>query len=109
MDTDRLLDPVVKVALEAMNEGDRDLWLGLFDVHAILTDDGNQRDYKQWSDTEIFGAGKGRITSISRVVDRGATIHANFHSARWGDFKTFWKFKIEDGKIVRLDVGQEEG
>jgi hypothetical protein len=109
MDTDRLLDPVVKVALEAMNEGDRDLWLSLFDVHAILTDDGNQRDYKQWSATEIFGAGKGRITSISSVVDRGLTIHANFHSARWGDFKTFWRFKIEDGKIVRLDVGQEEG
>ncbi len=109
MDTDRLLDPVVKAALKAMNEGDRDAWLSLFDVRAVLTDDGDERDYKQWSDSEIFGAAKGRITSVTSVVDRGVTIHANFHSARWGDFKTFWKFKIEGGKIVRLDVGQEEG
>jgi len=36
-----------------------------------------------------------------------AAIHADFHSARWGDFKTFWKFAIQRGKIVRLDVGQE--
>ncbi|SRR6266568_963554 len=109
MDSDRLLDPVVKAAFKAMNESDRDAWLGLFDANAILSDDGNERDYKQWSDSEIFGAGKGRITSITRVVDRGLTFHANFHSARWGDFKTFWKFEIEGGKIVRLDVGQEEG
>ena len=109
METDRLLDPIVKAALKATNEGDRDAWLGLFDVHAVLTDDGSERDYKQWSDSEIFGAAKGRITSISKVVDRGSTIHANFHSARWGDFKTFWKFEIQSGKIVRLEVGQQEG
>jgi hypothetical protein len=33
------------------------------------------------------------------VADRGTTIHADFHSARWGDFKTFWKFGIKGGKI----------
>src|SRR5437879_5435046 len=108
-DPTRLLDPVVKAALEAMNDGNRDAWLGLFDARAILTDDGNERDYKHWSDSEIFGAGKGRIAFITRVVDKGVTIHANFHSAQWGDFKTFWKFKIQGGKIVRLDVGQEDG
>jgi len=108
MDSDRLLDPVVKSALQAMSDGDRSAWLDLFEAHAILTDDGNDRDYKQWSDSEIFGAGRGRITSISKVVDRGVTIHANFHSARWGDFKTFWKFEIRDGKIVRLYVRQQE-
>jgi len=108
MDSDRLLDSVVKAALEAMKQGDRDAWLGLFDERAVLTDDGNERDFKQWSDAELFGAGKGRITSITKVADRGVTIHADFHSVQWGDFKTFWKFTIEDGKIVRLDVGQEE-
>ncbi len=108
MDADRLIDPVVKAAIDAMNDGDRDAWLGLFDADAILTDDGSERDYKQWSESEIFGAGKGRITSITKVANRGTTIYADFHSARWGDFKTFWKFAIQRGKIVRLDVGQQE-
>jgi len=29
MDDDRLLDPVVKAAFNALNAGDRDAWLGL--------------------------------------------------------------------------------
>jgi len=91
-----------------MNDGNREAWLGLFGPDAILTDDGTKRDYKQWSEAEIFGAGRGRITSITKVGNRGTTIHADFHSACWGDFKTFWKFAIQRGKIVRLDVGQEE-
>jgi hypothetical protein len=108
MDADQLIDPVVKAAIDAMNAVDREAWLGLFAVDAVLTDDGSERDYKQWSDGEIFGAGSGRITAITEVADRGTTIHADFHSTRWGDFKTFWKFGIKGGKIVRLDVGQDD-
>jgi hypothetical protein len=33
------------------------------------------------------------------------TFHARYHSDKWGDFKTFWRFKVEDGKISKLDVG----
>ena len=103
------IDPIVKAALDAMRDGDRDAWLGLFADDTVLTDDGTERDFKQWSDGEIFGAGKGRITSVTEVADRGTTIHASFHSARWGDFKTFWKFAIQGGKIARLVVGEEDG
>ena len=103
------LNPIVQTALRAMKDGDRDAWLSLFDAKAVLTDDGTERDYKKWSDAEIFGAGRGRITTITGVADSGATIYADFHSARWGDFKTFWRFQIRSGKIVRLDVGQREG
>ena len=53
MDNDRLLDPVVKAAFNALNDGDRDAWLGPFDSHAILTDDGNERDYERWSDSTV--------------------------------------------------------
>jgi hypothetical protein len=33
------------------------------------------------------------------------TFYARYHSDKWGDFKTFWRFKLADGKIARLDVG----
>jgi hypothetical protein len=108
MESERL-HPVVQAALKAIDDGDREAWLKLFDAKAILTDDGSERDYQKWSDAEIFGAGKGRITKVTGIADSGVTLHADFHSAQWGDFKTFWKFQVRGGKIVRLDVGQQEG
>ena len=105
--TANITNPVVNAALAAISSGDRDTWLNLFSDDAILTDDGHNRGYIEWSDSELFGAGKGRVTSVDRVENGGLTLHTHFHSDQWGDFTTFWKFQIEDGKITRLDVGAE--
>lgn len=100
-------NPIVHAALEALANGDRNAWLNLFSDDAILTDDGHNRGYIEWSDAELFGKGKGRVTSVNRVEADGLTLHTHFHSEEWGDFTTFWKFAVEDGKITRLEVGAE--
>jgi hypothetical protein len=35
-------------------------------------------------------------------------VRGSFHSDRWGDFRTYFKFHPgADGKFTRLDIGQE--
>ena len=106
MSIDELSHPIVKAALTAVNQNDRATWFALFDPAVKLTDDGNPRQYVKWADTEIFGKGNGRISTIDSEEAGGLTVNAMFHSAVWGEFKTFWKFEIQDDKITRLDVGQ---
>jgi hypothetical protein len=76
-----LTHPLVKAAVEALNAGDRAAWFALFTPNATLTDDGHNRNFTQWSDSEIFGDGAGRITEIQRVENKGLTLYAKFHSA----------------------------
>lgn len=107
MNMDQLTQPQVYAAVAAMNTGNREAWTALFAPDAVLTDDGNTRNFLQWSDSELFGKGKGRLTSIDRVEDNGCTIYGTFHSDQWGTFNTFFKFHVNTaGKIDRLDVGQ---
>ena len=106
MNIDQLHNPVVRAALTALHAGDRKAWLALFDTHAILTDDRDKRNYVEWSDTELFGKGNGRIIDIETETPNGLTINTLFHSTVWGEFKTFWTFEIQGDKITRLDVGQ---
>jgi hypothetical protein len=106
MTVDELSNPTVKAAVTALHAGDRSAWLALFAPHAILTDDGNKRNYTEWSDTELFGKGNGRIIDIENESADGLTLHTLFHSTVWGEFRTFWTFEIQGNKIARLDVGQ---
>lgn len=106
MTIDELSHPIVKAALTAVNQNDRAAWQALFTPNATLTDDGNPRPYMKWADTEIFGKGNGRISTIDSEEAGGLTVNAVFHSAVWGEFKTFWNFEVQDSQISRLDVGQ---
>ncbi|MGQ3012348.1 MAG: hypothetical protein ACT6QS_01455 [Flavobacteriales bacterium] len=37
----------------------------------------------------------------------GQHLYGRFHSDQWGDFKTYFKFRINaEGLIERLDIGQ---
>jgi hypothetical protein len=96
----------VKAALEAMNAHDRQGWVNLFATGATLTDDRGEQEFTQWSDSELFGNDKAYLMSIDRVEDDGLTIYGMFHSDQWGEFETFMRFKIQDNKIIQLDVGQ---
>ncbi len=106
MNIDQLQNSVVRAALTALHAGDRKAWLALFDPHAVLTDDGNPRNYTEWSHSELFGKGNGRIIDIESEEANGLTINTLFHSTVWGEFRTFWTFEIQRDKITRLDVGQ---
>ena len=106
MNLDSLTNPIVRAAVTALNAGDRAAWLALFTPNAHLTDDGNSRGVVEWSDSELFGKGKGRITAIDRTEENGLLLYAQFHSEQWGSFSTFFRFTLEGDKIAQLDVGQ---
>jgi hypothetical protein len=106
MDLRKLTNPKVRAAIEALQAGNKMAWLALFAVDAKLTDDGSPRSFIGFSDDAL---GHERFTSIDRVDNNGLDVYGSFHSDRWGDFKTCFKFHPgSDGKFVRLDIGQQQ-
>ena len=102
-----LSQPLVHAAIEATNARDPQAWYALFADGATLSDDGTPEDFRQWSENELFGPSQTRITAIHSEEQNGTVIHADLHSDHWGDFQTFWKFTLANGRITRLEVGQE--
>jgi hypothetical protein len=104
MDTNKLTNLAVKKAFDAWQEGDSKTFLSFFTSDAKLYDDGNSRDFSQFVKD---ACGHEKFTSIEKVESNGLDITGNFHTESWGDFKTYFKFKINtEGKINRLDIGQ---
>ena len=102
--TDALTNPIVKAAIEALQKGDRKAWLALFESDAELYDDGALRSLEKFTREAL---GHERFTSIERVEKDGLELIGEFHSERWGDFRTYFRFRISPaGKIKRLDIGQ---
>ncbi|MPS73449.1 MAG: SDR family NAD(P)-dependent oxidoreductase [Chryseobacterium sp.] len=78
--------------------------VGYREPRKIMTVD--PRDFMKFS-TEAIG--KERFISIDKVENNSMDIYGKFHSDTWGDFKTYFKFRIdEDGKFDRLQIGQAE-
>jgi len=101
----RVGDPVVRSAVVALNARDRKAWFGLFTGKPAFSDDGITRDFAKWCDEELFGSAVAYIVSIDKVEKGGLTFYARYHSDKWGDFQTFWRFAVEGGKVSKLDVG----
>lgn len=106
MDTNKITNNIAKSAIEAWQQGNSDLWLSFFTEDAKLLDDGRIRNFKTFS-TEAIG--HERFMSIDKVEDNGKSIYGQFHSDTWGDFKTYFKFHInQDRKIYQLEIGQAD-
>lgn len=104
MELNKITNPIVKHAIQAWQEGDSKKWLACFTSDAKLLDDGNVRDFHKFSTQAI---GTERFTSIDKVEDDSQSIYGEFHSDTWGDFKTYFKFHINEvGKISTLEIGQ---
>lgn len=104
MDIGTLAHPTIKQAIDALQQGDREAWAALFAAGATLYDDGEPRDLQAFNQEAI---GAERFTRIDRVENGGRDVYGQFHSDRWGDFNTYFKFQLDsDGKISRLDIGQ---
>ncbi|MGF7075217.1 hypothetical protein [Mucilaginibacter sp. 3215] len=104
MNTEKLSNPVVKQAIDALQSGDKQAWFALFTNDAQLFDDGNKMDFKSFFEKAL---GHERFTSIDKVEQGGLHLYGKFHSDQWGDFKTYFKFTIgADGKISKLEIGQ---
>lgn len=104
MTLDDIKNLTVKVAIEALQKGDLQVWKSLFTDDAILLDDGNPLDLVSFSEHAISHE---HFTSIDRIENDGRDIYGAFHSDQWGDFSTYFKFHItSDGKIEKLEIGQ---
>jgi hypothetical protein len=100
-----ITNPVVKSAIGALNGREKKLWFELFSETPEFSDDGIPRDLVRWCEDELFGSYRAYIISIDKVEDGGLTFYAMYHSDKWGDFKTFWRFAVKDSRISKLDVG----
>ncbi|MDF0506451.1 nuclear transport factor 2 family protein [Burkholderia cenocepacia] len=104
MKIDTLRHPVVRRAIDALQQGDGAAWAALFAPDATLYDDGRPRDLRAFNRDAI---GSERFTTIDRVENDGLDLYGQFHSDRWGTFRTYFKFQIDgEGRISRLDIGQ---
>jgi hypothetical protein len=104
MNTEKLSNPIVKQAIDALQSGDKQAWFSLFTNDAQLFDDGNKMDFKSFFEKAL---GHERFTSIDKVEQNGLHLYGKFHSDKWGDFKTYFKFTIGGGnKISKLEIGQ---
>jgi hypothetical protein len=103
MQTQAITNPVVRSAIEAWQAGSLDAWLAHFAPGVQLLDDGQPRDFMSFS-REI---GHERFTSIDLVRRAGTEVIGAFHSDTWGDFRTYFRFTLdESGKVTRLEIGQ---
>jgi len=104
MKTDTLTNPTVKAAIEALQTGDKEAWLAQFAPDVELFDDGSPRSFDEFTRDAL---GHERFTSIDRVENDGLQLTGAFHSDHWGDFHSYFKFRLSAaGKIQRLDIGQ---
>jgi len=102
--TEALANSTVRAAIDALQEGDASAWASLFDEDAALFDDGEPRSLEKFTHDAL---GHERFTSIERVGQGGLEVVGQFHSDQWGDFRTFFRFRLTaSGKITRLDIGQ---
>lgn len=104
LNTEKLSNSIVKSAIEALEKGDSKGWFSLFTDQAELYDDGRKMDFKSFFSKAI---GHERFTSIDKVENNGLDLYGKFHSDQWGDFKTYFKFYLnENHKITKLEIGQ---
>ncbi|TPN87204.1 hypothetical protein [Aquimarina algicola] len=105
-DVDMITNNTIKQAFEAWQRGNSKLWLSFFTKDARLYDDGKLRDFHKFSTHAI---GEEWFISLDKIEDNGLSIYGKIHTKKWGDFKTYFKFRINDqGKIYRLDIGQAD-
>lgn len=106
IDKNEITNSKTKLAIETWQSGNSKLWLSFFTNDVILLDDGNIRNFKEFS-TEAIG--HERFISIDRVESNGLSIYGQFHSNTWGDFKTYFKFhQNKEGEFYKLEIGQAE-
>jgi hypothetical protein len=106
VNTDKLTNPTVKAAIDALQRGDRSAWAALFELGAELYDDGSPRSLAEFSREAL---GRERFVRLDRVANEGLDLTGDFHSEQWGDFRTYFRFRLSaSGKIARLDIRQAQ-
>jgi hypothetical protein len=80
-------NPVVRRLVTAINDTDRDAFLATLTPNATLTDDGNPRSLRDWTDHEIFST-HGHLT-IEREEEHGLHLLARYRNDTWDEMSTY--------------------
>jgi hypothetical protein len=97
-------NPTVRDLVRAINANDRDAFYGAFTPDATMSDDGSDRELRQWAEREIFSS-HGHMDIVS-ASDDGTSLIADYRNDTWGAMRTTWTFHVQDGKINRVETGQ---
>lgn len=101
---ERLADPVVRAFVTALNANDKDAFFGLLTPDATMSDDGTERNLRDWTEREVFSS-NGRM-EVEDEADGGRTLVATYTNDTWGSMRTAWRFTVEGGKVSRFETGQ---
>ena len=105
MDLNKITNPTVKNAIEALQNNDKTAFYTYFTQDAVFTDDGNQLNLKSFFDNAFNH--KEKFLSLDKIENDGKNLAGNFFAGQWGTFRVFFNFTInEEGKISKLDIGQ---
>ncbi|WP_280366845.1 nuclear transport factor 2 family protein [Nocardia wallacei] len=100
------LDPVVARLVDALNAGDRPAFFDLLTDDATMSDDGTDRDLRQWVQSEVFDSNGRMSVEPDSLSEGGRAFVADYANDRWGSMRTAWRFVVTDGKIDRFETGQ---
>jgi hypothetical protein len=99
-------DAASRLRLDALQSGSRQEWAALFEPDAELFDDGQPRSLESFTRDAL---GHEHFVSIDRVGNHSLELISHFHSDKWREFRTYFKFQLSpSGRIRRLDIGQAD-
>ncbi|MGW5418866.1 nuclear transport factor 2 family protein [Streptomyces sp. NPDC003943] len=101
---DRLSDPAVRAFVAALNANDQQAFFEVLTPDATMSDDGSERDLRDWTRREIFSS-NGHL-EVEDETDGGRTLVATYRNDTWGAMRTAWRFTVEGGRIARFETGQ---
>ncbi|MET8508802.1 nuclear transport factor 2 family protein [Streptomyces sp. NPDC004787] len=101
---ERLADPVVRAFVTALNANDRDALFGVLTPDATMSDDGTERNLRDWTEREVFSS-HGRM-EVEDENDDGRSLVATYTNDTWGSMRTAWRFTVEGDKVARFETGQ---
>ncbi|UQA96151.1 nuclear transport factor 2 family protein [Streptomyces halobius] len=99
-----LTNPVVRAFVTALNAHDRSGFQAALAPDATMSDDGTDRDLRQWTEQEIFSS-NGHM-EVESETDDGLSLLARYSNDTWGDMRTRWRFTVQDGKVIRFETRQ---
>jgi hypothetical protein len=97
-------NPVVRRFVAALNAGDKRAVLAVLTPDATMSDDGSERDLREWTEREIFSS-NGRM-EVESEADDGLSLIATYSNSTWGAMRTRWRFEVAGDRIARFETGQ---
>ena len=97
-------NPVVERFIAALNAGDKQAFFALLTPNATMSDDGTERDLREWTEREIFSS-NGHMEVESEDED-GLSLVARYSNSTWGEMRTRWSFELAGDQIARFETGQ---